>query len=190
MSLEGTTVATSKPKPHSSKSRHWGLIYDTHSKAGTVIPITYDIPNDFCLKIDTRERSPLFLIKPIKGLTIVRDTLSYGDYSIKGFESSIAVERKSLPDLYSSIGQGRDRFKRELDILKEYEWKAIVIEGSESEIFRFQDFSQMHPNSVRQTLVSIEVRLGIPIWFGTRDNLERWILDRLIKFYRIKREGG
>ena len=169
-----------------AKRKPWNLAYDTNTKAGKVEPVTFDIPADFCLVIDTREQSPLFT-KPPKGLLLCRDTLHVGDYSVRGFESSISIERKSLPDLYGSIGKGRDRFKRELETLSTYEYKALVVEGHEPDILRWQDFSQMHPNSVRHTIVSINVRLGIQVHFATREHLERWVLDRLIKFYLVKR---
>jgi hypothetical protein len=62
-----------------------------------------------------------------------------------------------------------------------------VVEGHEHDTLTYQSFSQMNPNAIRQTICSINVRLGIPFHFDTRDHLERWILDRLIRFYNMKR---
>jgi ERCC4-type nuclease len=172
-------------KPKSRKP--WNLAYDINPKAGKVEQYTPDFPAGFIVTIDSREQLPLFLKKPLKDLIIKRTTLPVGDYSVDGFAESCAVERKSLPDLYHSLGQDRARFKRELEKLATYEFKALVIEGSELDLFRWQDFSRMHPRAIFESVVSINVRLNINIYFGSRDNIEQYILSRFIKFYKIKR---
>ena len=151
----------------------------------------YTFPDDFCLVIDTREQNGLFVARPPKGLLLVRDTLKYGDYSIRGLEPYISVERKSLEDLWSSVTVEADRFKRELESLAGFERSYILIEGLESQFLR-PDLAgrQIHPNSIRQALASIEGRLGIPVHAcETRDHAERWVLDMFLKFYAMKREG-
>uniref|UniRef100_A0A6M3LR84 Putative nuclease n=1 Tax=viral metagenome TaxID=1070528 RepID=A0A6M3LR84_9ZZZZ len=160
-------------------------------KAGQNFKFTFDIPMGFTLVIDTREQAPLFATGSLpKGLLVVRDTLSVGDYSVRGFESQIAVERKTIYDLLTCLGNERERFKRELEKLKDYEWRSIVLEGTEEELLQFHDFSLMHPESVRQSVVSINIRYGIQFYFSPkRSSIERWVLDHFIKFYRIKREG-
>ena len=68
--------------------------------------------------IDTREQLPFFvsphwdekITKTVKGLTS-------GDYSLIGFENVVAIERKSLADLYSSLTNDRKRFEREFQRL-------------------------------------------------------------------------
>jgi ERCC4-type nuclease len=161
-----------------------------YEKAGQVPEIRFDFPPGFVLVIDTREQDALFS-KPPKGLFIVRDTLKFGDYSIKGFENVIAVERKSIPDLFASLGRERDRFKRELEGLKLYRWKWLVIEGQELQAIAFQRDSMLHPNVVRQSLASIELRYFISIHYEpNRKELERWLLDRFVKAYKLLREGA
>jgi len=159
-------------------------------KAGQPVKFSFDFPSNFILIIDTREVAPLFLEHPPKGLVMVRDTLPVGDYSIRGWENQVAVERKTISDLLGCLGNDRERFKRELEKLKVYEWKAISVEGTEDELFQFHDFSLMDPNSVRQSVVSINIRYGVQFYFNSkRLSIERWILDHLIKFFRVKREG-
>ena len=149
----------------------------------------YTLPDGFCLVRDTREQigTGLF-VKPPKGLIMVRDTLKVGDYSCKGFEEQIAIERKSLPDLWSSLTVDADRFRRELEVLATYERKWLLIEALESSFLSFQEGRKIHPNSIRGALVSIEVRLGIPVWQSeSREAAERWVIDRLCKYYKWKR---
>ena len=48
-----------------------------------------------------------------------RKALCAGDYSLATWERSVAIERKSLTDLYGTLGQNRERFVRELQSLQE-----------------------------------------------------------------------
>ncbi len=158
-------------------------------KAGQVFDFKFSFPKGFVVVIDTREQTPLFTQSLQKGLMIVRDTLDVGDYSIRGFEHQIAVERKTIPDLLNCLGNDRERFKRELEKLKPLEWRVITVEGTEDELLQFHDFSLIHPETTRQSIVSINIRYGIQFYFSSkRSTIERWVLDHFIKFYRIKRE--
>ena len=154
---------------------------------GTKPKFEHSFPEGFVLVIDTREQDQLFK-RPPKGLVCVRDGLRAGDYSIRGFENCLSVERKSLPDFLSSIGTNRERFKRELGILQGYEHKWIFLEATHEECLTFNEHSSMHPNAVRQTIASIEIRYGIPFYFQKdRHFMERHLLDLFIKYYRVKR---
>ncbi len=178
----------------STRLKSWS---NFNPKFGQVPNWMIEIPEGFILCIDTREQSPLFLLhgsgigKHIKGeLLTLKLALPFGDYSCRGFEQEIAIERKSIPDLYGSLFQNWERFKAELESLSKYPRKWIVIEGAESDIFKYQDFSKIHPNSIRGRLCSIEIRLGIPIYYGaSRIDCEGFCLQRLVKYYRLKREG-
>ena len=158
-------------------------------KIGTQPKFEHSFPDGFVLVIDTRENDALFK-RPLKGLVTVRNTLATGDYSIRGFENGIAVERKNLSDLLSSLGGNRDRFKRELEKLKEYERKWIFVEATHQEALSYQEYSLMHPNAVRQSIVSIEIRLGIPFYFQPdRRQMERHLIDLFVNYYKVNREG-
>lgn len=144
----------------------------------------YEFPDGFQLIIDTREQRPLFIPKPPKGLILIRDTLENGDYSIKGLEKKVMIERKGLSDLVNYIGNDRKNTKIKLKRAERYQWKGLVIEGSELELLRPQMFSRINPESIRQSLVSFEVKYGLHIYYGNRKNIERWVLDRLLYFYK------
>jgi len=157
-------------------------------KIGQSFKFTFSIPVGMILVVDTREQDALFK-KPPKGLLMVRDTLEVGDYSLKGFEGKVTLERKTILDLLNCLGNDRERFKRELERMKEFEFKGILVEGNEDDLYQHHDFSLMHPEAIRQSVVSIEIRHGVHFYFGSREKLERVCLDRLIKFWRVKREG-
>ncbi len=160
-------------------------------KAGRPFTFKYSFPEGFVLIIDSNEKDdPLFLHHPPKRLTFIIDHLETGDYSVKGFENQITIERKKIPDLLGCLGNDRERFKREIERMKSFEWRAIVVQGAESDLYQYHDFSQMEPESVRQQLVSINIRHNLQFYYNqNREQLERWVLDHLLKFFRVKREG-
>ncbi len=87
-------------------------------------------PESLTAVIDTREQEPLDLAP----LQVERGTLATGDYSIRGLEHVISLERKSLPDLLGCIGRDRERFEREVMRLQAYPVRALLIESTWQEI--------------------------------------------------------
>lgn len=106
-------------------------------------------PGDVRCVIDSREQTPLALLLPWE-----RGTLKAGDYSVRGLENAVTVERKSLPDLVACCGRERDRFEDCVQRMKAYELRALVIEASWDDIHRGQWRSQMTPNQVNGALCS------------------------------------
>ncbi len=79
---------------------------------------------------DTREQKPLSL----SPLSVELGTLETGDYSIRGLEHVVRVERKSMDDLLGVVGRDRDRFDREVQRLLAYPVRVLVIEASWSDL--------------------------------------------------------
>ena len=144
-------------------------------------------PKDFVLVVDTREQNPL--CGNVKGLTVCRDTLKDGDYSIRGFEDRFAVERKKTSDFYSYIGRERRRTAEKLKRFKQFDFSGLVIEVSLDDLLSPQMYTQVSPETARQFLVSVNVRYGIHVFCDRqRKNIEMWLLDRAIKYYKFNRE--
>lgn len=76
--------------------------------------------------VDTREQAPLDL-SPLRAEPA---SLPTGDYSVRGLEHVVAIERKSLPDLLACVGRERDRFEREVQRLLAYPVRALVVEAT------------------------------------------------------------
>lgn len=88
-----------------------------------------------------------------------------GDYSIVGHEERIAIERKSLEDLYSTLGQHRERFERAHERMAELEYAAVVVEASWDRILNDPPWrSQLRPKTVARTAMSWSIKYGVP-WF-------------------------
>ncbi|MCL4552924.1 MAG: hypothetical protein M1305_05160, partial [Candidatus Marsarchaeota archaeon] len=78
--------------------------------------------------IDTREQEP-YTFDP-GWIETIRRALPAGDYSLLGYEASIAIERKSLEDFVGTLIRGRERFRNELLKLQRYQHACVVVEAS------------------------------------------------------------
>jgi ERCC4-type nuclease len=108
--------------------------------------------------VDTREQNPLDL-EPLRQ---VAGTLATGDYSLRGLESIIAIERKSLVDLLSCVGQERDRFHREVLRLLAYPVRALVVESTWPEIERGKWRSKVRAPAALGTVLNW-ISMGLPV---------------------------
>ena len=152
----------------------------------------FKIPEGLVLVQDTREQKPLFT-QPVEGLTVVTDTLPFGDYSLRGFEDKFCVERKQVSDFFAYLGRERDRTKRKMKEFKRITssggFVGLVIEATESDLLSGFVMSRVSPETARQALVSFEVRCGVHVYCSrSRDDIRRWTLDRAIKFFKVQRE--
>ena len=155
----------------------------------------------FTIIVDSREQHPysfqgLRSDADKKGLPLVVPVevmgLKTGDYSIQGMTDRIAIERKSLEDLYSTISQRRDQFEAEMERLASMECAAVVIEGSLSDIcYSPPEFAKISPKIIYRTWISWQHRWGIP-WHccDTRSLAERTTFRILNWFWGESRKRG
>lgn len=150
--------------------------------------------------IDTREQLPFGFThlradahdqcRPLQVHT-VRATLKQGDYSILGHEKDIALERKSLSDLYSTISQSRDRFVRELERLAIYPTAGIVVEADWNQILTEPPpHSRLPPKTVYRSIIAWSQRYPRVHWWmmGSRRLAEVTTFRILERFWRDEQE--
>jgi len=121
---------------------------------------------DMVIITDSREQCPWLFTSIIPPPKIIIQGLKTGDYSIQGGENSgIVVERKSIPDLFGSVGKGRNRLKSEFQRMAEYQYAAIILERSFASIIKNPpENTQMLPKAVFQTLISWSIKYGVHVW--------------------------
>lgn len=127
--------------------------------------------------VDTREQRALdftgvcpFVVKGLKT----------GDYSLLNHEHEIAIERKSLSDLHSTVISDRPRFIRELERMRAYSFAAIIIEGTLRDVLDYlpppkaaAHFTPAqlaaHPKTIVNSLVSWSIEYGVRVFFADTD---------------------
>jgi ERCC4-type nuclease len=132
-------------------------------------------PCDVVAICDTREQTPLDLTP----LQTVRGTLATGDYSVRGLEQLVSVERKSLPDLLGCIGQNRARFDREVQRLLAYQVRALVVEADFCELEIGNWESRVTPAAAVGSCMGW-IAAGLPIIFAGDHQRAGHFVSRLL----------
>lgn len=126
-------------------------------------------PETIVAIIDSREQQP-FELAPLRSM---RAGLPTGDYSIKGLEDVVALERKSLSDLVGCFGAERDRFEAELTRLRSYATRAVIVEASWADLLAGAWRSKVTPESATGSVLAW-MGQGIPFLFaGDREAAQR-----------------
>lgn len=127
------------------------------------------------LIIDTREQEPLpFEADDTFDEIIVRG-LKVGDYSIAGFEDSIAIDRKNPLDFFGTLTGDHERFRRECERAKCMDYFGILVEAPFSTI-RDKKFPQSFRTRMRGDVtigiaMSLKLKHGVDVVF-VRDRAE------------------
>ena len=88
------------------------------------------------LILDTREQDGLDFSK-FRDVDVVRQGLKTGDYSIQCYEDRICFERKSVQDLVGTLIGGHDRFLREMERMRDFEARYILVEHSPTLLYSY-----------------------------------------------------
>lgn len=131
--------------------------------------------------IDTREQCPLkFSHKWVESTE--KTTLDTGDYSCRfkdGHIPSVFFERKTLSDLFGTLGKGYPRFKRE--IIRATEKNAIlilIIEATLTQIKEGYNRSQRDGQSVVDQMFTLMVKHRVPfVCCKDRKEMAAYIAD-------------
>lgn len=131
----------------------------------------------YTIYTDTREQKPW----SIQHLKFRQETkhLTVGDYTVKGYEDKLAIEKKSgLKEFITNIsGKDKKRFARFLQHLSEVPYACIVIEdslGRLDKVFAEMEYTRVTPKSVYDWLAKITFEYQIPIiFFDGRGNAKQ-----------------
>lgn len=116
--------------------------------------------------------------------------LDVGDYTLKGLENKIMIERKTIGDLWGTLGREWDRFQRELERAKDHKLKFLIIEGTLGEIDRGYIYSKVPPENIHAKLISLQVKHGVHVIFAGRlDRAREYVRRLLAKLHKYAEEG-
>lgn len=158
-------------------------------------------PPDNCMTIyvDTREQLPYEFAVPGHQIPwrTVGITLSEGDYAVSRVflklpSTTALIERKTLADLYQTMGNGRNRFGRELERIADaqYGYAVLLIEADWTQILNPNEYlrhpTQFKPKAALASLLAWSQRFRLHLFAVPGRELaelialrifERWIRD-------------
>ena len=114
--------------------------------------------------VDTRERTPWTFEG--QGLELVRAKLATGDYSVAGLEHAVSIERKSLEDWTGSVLRDRARFFRELERLRAFQFRCVIVEAGVREIMAGHYKSQARPEAIMGFVAEVTVGQSVPVYLA------------------------
>jgi ERCC4-type nuclease len=155
-------------------------------------------PHPLVVLVDDREKRP-YTFSRLRGdardgyatpaVETRRVALPTGDYSLEGLADRVTVERKSLADLYGTLGRRRARFQDELARLNAMDAAFVVVEADWRAILRSPPpHSRLSPKSVFRSVVAWQQRFPRVHWWAcpnrafaevaTARILQRYFRDR------------
>jgi len=119
-------------------------------------------PDQVTVLVDTREQRPY----DFPTMRVQPATLTAGDYSVRGMENDLAVERKELSDLISCIGPGRERFEREMARLRGYQHRIVIVEADWYAVRSGAYRSALNPLAATHSILSWQAHYRVPFLFA------------------------
>ncbi len=132
----------------------------------------------FTILCDTREQA----IPPFPdGVRVERATLTEGDYTSPALLDYARIERKSLQDLIGSLTHDRARFMRELERLRGYAFRCVVVEGDMVDVIAGKYRSKVLPQSIVGSICSMLARHECPTIFATNATTCGYVIYGLLR---------
>ncbi len=131
---------------------------------------------------DTREQSPLDFSKYDIVTEVEVNTLKAGDYACQfkdGYIPPVFFEKKSIGDLFGTLGKGYKRFKRELEKAEKFNLRLILlITSSLSTVLKGYKYSTIEPTALVKRIFSLWVRHNLlPVFCKDKTEAARFIVE-------------
>lgn len=102
--------------------------------------MVYKIAPPFTVIKDTREQDGYYFSAFNTCAGMIEHKLDTGDYTIQGLEDKICVERKGcVEELAVNLGQKKYAFLNEIDRMKVFPHKFLILEFSLEDLLKFPD---------------------------------------------------
>lgn len=164
---------------------------------GAIFKGTSNAKRDFVMwphtiLVDNSEQAPFHFmemeVEDAKGVKVPfvvkteKASLESGDYTIKGMELLISVERKAFDDLYGTLGGHRQRFEEELYRLNQMVIAFVVTEAPWSMVMRNPDGRKLSPQSIYGSVIAFQHRYPRVHWWFCNNRKDAEITTfRLLK---------
>ena len=103
---------------------------------------------------------------------MIERKLDTGDYSIEGLEEKICVDRKASPEeLATNLGQKKNAFMNEIERMKTFRHKFILLEFSLQDLVEFPEGSRIPESQKAKVKISGKYMLKMLMEFQLKHNI-------------------
>lgn len=132
----------------------------------------YKSPPEYKVIKDTREKDGYFFGKFNRCSGMVERKLDTGDYTIDGLEDKICVERKgSVEEVAINLGKGKHAFLNEIERMKPFDHKYIVLEFTLEDLLKFPDETRIPKENLKKVKVTGKYILRCLMEFDVFDDV-------------------
>tara|TARA_Y100001973_G_scaffold62001_1_gene91069 strand:+ start:1855 stop:2361 length:507 start_codon:yes stop_codon:yes gene_type:complete len=129
--------------------------------------------------------------------------LDTGDYSLEGLEDKVCIERKGrVSELAINLGKDKHRFMREIERMKDFKFKFLILEFSLDDVMNFPEGSDIPEENWNSIKITNKYMLKMLIEFQMYDDIHvilcgskknaklvvNSILKRVNEYYSIGRK--
>ena len=110
---------------------------------------------EFLVIRDTREKQGLWFNSQPNGRCVGMEdaAMKTGDYTLKGMEDIICIERKASPaELAINVGKHKKRFDKEMERMKEIKHSFIICEFGFWDLFKFPENANSIPEEAKRDI--------------------------------------
>ena len=98
--------------------------------------------------------------------------LDTGDYSIEGLEDKVCIERKGrISELAINLGKDKHRFMHEIERMKDFEFRFLVLEFSLEDVMNFPEGSDIPEENWKSLKITNKYMLKMLIEFQMYDDI-------------------
>lgn len=122
---------------------------------------------------DTREQEGWFFAPYDKCEGMEIGTMHTGDYTLKGYEDVVCVERKaSVSEIAMNLGRKKKPFQEEIERMKDFHFSFLILEFSMDDVLKYPEGSKV-PRAARSKVkvtgkYLLKCLMEFEIWYNTK----------------------
>jgi DNA excision repair protein ERCC-4 len=129
--------------------------------------------SDYKVIKDTREQDGWVFSPYDKCLGMEIGTLHTGDYTLRGFEDVVCVERKACAsEIAMNLGKKKGAFNAEMERMKDFPFSFLICEFDMDDILRYPEGSRVPRNLRAKVKVTgkylLKCLLEFQVWYDTK----------------------